>query len=527
MSKKLRRLGCLVLTILMALGLFAGCTSNKGTEEQNTAAGQNTTTAQADTADKNKIDTSKKVEVTMYLAGDATADMPLVQDELSKRMEKDLNATLKIINISWSDWAQKYPLILTAGEKYDLIYSSNWAGFRDYAQKGAFLELNDLLPKYAPDIMNQVSKDGWDEASMDGKIYGIPARQTNYVSECWVIRGDLREKYGLPEVKDYDTLEAYMDAVKKNEKDIIPYNACPTDDSEYVPTTKFEFIPGTDGNIVASSYDQLTDISFLAMVPGYDDYVKRMRRWEQKGFWSKSVLTNKVLSMDAFVVGKTAVASCNSGQAKSIMERVLPSHPEWKPEFVSFRYESKSGVHPMSWMADGMAVGKNSENPDRALMVLNKIRSDRDCYDLMFYGIKNKNYVLNEKGEYSLPEGVSADKNGYPAVNQGQWGITVQEFMRRSTTEWMDYYDVVKKKYDEIATPDRLALFAFKRDSVQSEMSAISQIMTQYNKPLLFGKVDPEQGLKTLRDKLKEAGSDNVLAEVKKQLEEYCKQRGF
>ena len=36
------------------------------------------------------------------------------------------------------------------------------------------------------------------------------------------IRGDLREKYGLPEVTDIESLENYMAAVAENEDDLVP-----------------------------------------------------------------------------------------------------------------------------------------------------------------------------------------------------------------------------------------------------------------------------------------------------------------
>ncbi len=49
------------------------------------------------------------------------------------------------MDIPWADWDTKYPLILTAGEKYDLIYAANWTQFANYANKGAFKELDDLL----------------------------------------------------------------------------------------------------------------------------------------------------------------------------------------------------------------------------------------------------------------------------------------------------------------------------------------------------------------------------------------------
>lgn len=527
MKKGILRLLSILVSVFMLVGAV-GCGEVKNGTQTTPVNQESKTdnTASASPAAKDGIDLSKKVEVIMYLAGDAPADMPLVEAELSKNMEKDLNCTLKIIHIPWADWETKYRMIITAGEKYDLIYSSNWADFRNFGAQGAFMALDDLLPKYAPDILNQVDKAGWDEVTLNGKIVGIPARQKAYVTDCWVIRGDYREKFGVPEVTDFDSMEVYLDAVKKNVPDVIPWNAASTDKQQFLSESSYEFIPGTDAgrdmHMFINSYDNLEEVKLLVMEPEYEEFIKRMKRWGDKGFWSKSVLTNEVLSKDCFIDGKTAVASCNTGQARGIIKRVNMIHPEWKPEFVCFRDKVKAGVHPMVWMADGMAVGRNSQNPERALMALNKIRSDRACYDLLFYGIEGKHYVLTSDGKTKLPDGLTEDKNGYPVDAAGQWGITVEEFKRYDVNEWMPYYTEVFKTFDTYATPDKMATFTFKRDAVQSEMAAITQIMSQYGLSLQWGKVDPEKGLKDLREKLKNAGNvDKVLAEVNKQVKEY------
>lgn len=522
------RVGALLTLVFMVGSLFAACGSSNGTNTQET----NSTTAVESSAqagdttqtDGNAIDTSKKVEIIMYLAGDAAADSTLVNQKLSQTMEKDLNCTLKIVNIPWSDWDQKYPLVLTSGENYDLIYTSGWAQFTNYANKGCFLELDDLLSKYAPDVAQQLSKDELDSGrGKDGKLYGIPAKVTSYSNvETYAIRGDLREKYGVAPITDLSSMEVYLDAVKSNEPGIIPFNLAGSGEAQlFMSSTDLEFVPGS--SFVYTSGNNLRNAELLYLTPEFESQVNTMQRWNEKGYFSKSVLTNKIYSYTAFVDGKSAVAVGNPTQIKQAVESVLAQHPDWKPEAGSFRIKTQTGIHPINGMSgDGMAVGKNSENSERALMVLNKLRSDRDCYDTLFYGIKGKNYDLTSDGMVKLPDGVTSDKNGYPWVNEGQWGFAVQDFDRKSPTEWMDFYNVLQKSFQEVATPDLLANFAVDATPLSNEVAAMSEVASQYATPLRWGMTsNASKDLDNLRSKLKSAGSDKFMDEVKKQLNTY------
>lgn len=527
-NKKLRVLS-IVLCALMLLSLFIGCSGNP---ESKTASATTTATAAAtpttEPAKAATPDISKKVEVVMYLAGDAQPDSALVNEELNKITQEKLNCTLKIVNIPWGDWDTKYPLILTAGEPYDLIYTSNWAGFRDYSQKGAFMAIDDLLPVYAPNIMKQTTDIGWKAVTVKGKIVGIPAYLNDFVTDAIAIRGDLRKKYGLPEVVDLDTLEAYMDAVRKNEPDIIPFNVSSKNDRNlFQAATNYDYVVltnvGQGQDIFTDSYQTANDVQYLSNIPGFDDYAKRMKRWSDNGYIPKDVFTNTVGSMEYFKNGKSAVAVGNTGQISGdVIFQSIQTHPEWESEFVSLRIKTGVGIHPMGWMSDGMAVGANSKNPERALMVLDLLRSDRTSYDLLHYGILNRNYVLLPDGSYKAPDGVVADKNGYPANNEGQWGITNADFERPNTQTWKPWLDTYKPIFEKMATPDIMANFPLVSENVATEIAAVAQVETQYLIPILWGKVkNVDESLVNLRKKMQEAGADKITAEVKTQVKAY------
>ncbi len=62
------------------------------------------------------LDTSKKVELQFYMLGPAPKDLPVIEEEINKMALKDLNATVKFNFTTWTDWDQKYKLLLSSGQ---------------------------------------------------------------------------------------------------------------------------------------------------------------------------------------------------------------------------------------------------------------------------------------------------------------------------------------------------------------------------------------------------------------------------
>src|SRR5665647_2126712 len=129
MKKSMKSIVIALAMLLVLTTVFSGC-SKKATSTQ--------------------VDTKKFVELKMYLIGTPAKDYDAVLAAFNEKAKKDLNCSLSVTWIGWGDFSTKYPLILASGEPIDLIYTSTWTNFYQNAQKGAFLALEDLAPKYAP-----------------------------------------------------------------------------------------------------------------------------------------------------------------------------------------------------------------------------------------------------------------------------------------------------------------------------------------------------------------------------------------
>ena len=101
--------------------------------------------------------------------------MTQVLAALNTKLKADLNATVTVNWIGWGDFTTKYPLVLASGEPVDMIYAATWTNFYQNAQKGAYLALEDLAPKYAPKSMASYSPDWLAQATVNGHLYAFPA----------------------------------------------------------------------------------------------------------------------------------------------------------------------------------------------------------------------------------------------------------------------------------------------------------------------------------------------------------------
>jgi putative aldouronate transport system substrate-binding protein len=513
MNKKLKMVITLTVSMLMMAAVVTGCKGKDKTDVNSPG-----TANQGET----KPDTSKFVKLKSYFIGDPGNNEAEVLAEVNKVLQEKINANIEYASVSWGDWVTKLPVLLASGEPFDFIYTSNWAYYYTEGAKGAFHPLDDLLPKYGKNILKNIPEQAWEQARINGKINMIPAIIPNFQHYGAVVRGDLRKKYNIPEITNLDSFGVYLDTIKKNVPDMIPFNE--KSSSVLWATFLFEndwgrtatFNNGDQGVITydiingGKAFDATTTKEYM-------DFIKKMREWSEKGYWSKNVLSNKTRSLDAYKNNQSAASVTNLGTATQIKEFVVAQNLDWEPEF--FSLENGSAIERGAYVSNGTAIYRGSKNPERALMFIDLLHSDRDFHDLVMYGIKGKNYDLTSDGKLKRPDGVEPGQ--YSMTNTGM-GLIQGKFNRVNVSRW-DYVIQKEEEYDKIAVMPKYASFVMDSTPVSAELSAVNNVIATHKLPLDWGLIDPVQGLATLQQKLKEAGIEKVLAEANRQLDAFNK----
>ena len=200
--KKSVRIVSLLLALAMAVSVFAACgdkTSSSSSKKEETSskastASEGSEASEGSTAEGGSdLDTSKEVELVMYVVSDRPAKQDDIDANFNKLFKEKLNCTLKVNWIGWAEYPNKYPLLFSSGEKFDMAYTATWLNYSSLAQKGAFKSLDEMWPKYAPKNFERQSESALQQATVDGHYYCIPTLLATYSAYGPIYRTDILE----------------------------------------------------------------------------------------------------------------------------------------------------------------------------------------------------------------------------------------------------------------------------------------------------------------------------------------------
>jgi len=519
-----------MLSAMLVMSTVAACTSNNGktnntatpkptaaTTTNNTAEGGETTTG---------IDTSKKVELQFYMLGNAPKDLPQVEKQVNEWLLEDLNATVKFNYTTWTDWDQKYKLLLSTGQDVDLIFTAEWTQYQQYAKNGAFLPLDDILPVAAPKLYEFVPQDMWDAVRIDGNIYTVPATYKEYVTGGFVWREDLRQKYDLPKPVDLASFEAYLDGVKKNESNIQPValgGAIDATLEDSLMELHRQRVGALPYGLHAEYSDPTNMVGYWGSAEHLED-LKTYKRWADNGYFSKNELNETDSNQDKLINGSAAaIFSDNPTRYNSTLNQMKSLHPDWELAYHPFGITNgfATPVHPIH---NGFAIPKNSKNAERALAFYELLVTDERYNLLTSYGFEGVNYEVDGNGHYQMIGDNST--NGFPREAMNSWAWRNPEYMIFEPS--YDGVEAIFNALDEIQVPDIYTGFAEDYSSYQAERAALEQVEKQYLFPLMAGLVDDiEGGLNTFMEKANQAGLEKIQAAYKEQWLQYLKESGY
>lgn len=511
-----------LLSILMAMSLLsalAGCAPKTPSTTGTTGDG--------------KIDTSKFVELNFVALGNKPTNGQLekVRDEWNKYLKEKINASLDIKWVEWADYTTKYNLLLASGEPLDLINTaSDWLDLFPNAQKGAFKELDDLLPKYAPQTWANVTKENWEQTKLNGKIVTIPEDQySQWVNHGFMYRGDWAKQFGITEpIKDWEGMGKYFQGIKDNKKGVIPWDLAGGGFSAffgwvnaYTPEIGIDPIP-LPCNGGAIVYGKSIDDPYTAVSPIFEDtfmnYAKTMKQWGDAGYWREDVLNYKGDGVATMKAGQSGTRQHHTQTYVGFYNELEKNQPGSDLQYYSFS-DTSNNLVKIAITHGGTSVGANSKNPERALMAYDLIRNDEKMYKLFNYGLEGVQYEVKD-GKRVEPAGYNADRDGFYT---DFWGGRNDKFEIPSATIYPKYQDLYKK-LEAVAKPYPYGRFTFDKSPIENEIAAIGDVVNKNLPAISWGKAgDPEKAVNDFREQLKQAGFDKYMAEIQKQLDAYKK----
>ena len=509
----MKKIFALLLATLLVMATFTACTKT-----DSSTTGGNTSPSKTTSPDASTDETLAKEndpfaeEVTLHWAFPATSDsypgFDAIQEKLNEITKEKINAKIEFEMIPLGEYTEKMNMKFTAGEEFDLCFTGAWNPYLPAVAKGAYAELTqDVLNKYAPDVVANLNTSVWDAIRVNGKLYGIPLQQI-YVRQSGIrFNTDLLNKYGFDPntVKTLDDLDEYASTIKANEPDAIPiYNAGYVLYENLVGYLGYDVIVSTitPGVVYYAAespvvFNQFESEEFKALC-------EKMREWNQAGYFPADAVT-----------GSDSVAENDI--------RAIDTDPAHKPG--GDVTESQIRGYDITGIAFGdcamttsaiqatiTAVSATSENVERAVAFINLLDSDPEVLNLICHGIEGTDYEFVGDKSDDLIKSIS----DYPGMLSFLVGNVFNEYYTDASQvgTWPETAEI-----NANAKASCILGFAFDSEPVATQIAQCSAVVEEYLPALNCGAVEVDSTLEAFTSALKDAGVEQIIAEMQSQID--------
>ena len=515
-------------------GVSAGSTETDGTAEETAADGTEAGGDEGIASDSpyagKGLDLASRETVVMYMLGDAPEDLDeVISKANAEYFEPNLNTTLDLEFLNWSDYSTKYSLLLAGGDPVDLIYTASWCYYNEEAANGAFKVLEpEWLQTYMPLSYEQQPAESWDEISIDGTIYAVPKSKATFTAYNVVAaRQDLIDQYKLTVPDSWDNYVTYLKelAELQSETGVTPLNTNANREQLLVTYGQSKGIQGVtegyDFDYYSNNSDaapDADDIWYLYTSDFYKDYCLEMAELAKAGAWSTDAINDTSDAQAYFENGTSGSFVWNSSvftAGKNMEDGGVGTYSVYDvtPDVKRCRG---------SYSVDAIAITQKSAIPERAALVLDYMKGDVNLNRLLLGGIEGVHYELDDEDKRTtLP-----DADGY-GWNNWAWAINLQDEPNEAGIDVREL--AINAHNEEMEYVPAQTGFTFDPSKVQTEFTVVQSIVDEYKMSFALGIYgdDTEATFNDFREQLENAGIQTVTDEFIVQYNAYRERKGI
>lgn len=479
------------------------------------------------------------VELDWYI-GYSGGELPGRADAeaaLNEYLMEKINCKVNLKFLTTSDWGETMGTMIASGQDMGIL-GFGTESKSDYiieSQRGAFYPMDELLEEYGQGTKALFPQEIWDAMKINGHIYGIPSLKDNGYFMSLIYNAEMAEAYGIDvDSYKYDSWRDFEDLfrlVKEKRDEINPewsdrpvswrvnyltphYFALETFlNDNYITVCnigEFMDVAGYDPDTVFNLYE----------TPEFLEFAKQKQRMVEENLYAYDYTNYD----DWFDDGSIFAFQ---GWGYTYMPEHLYSDEFTTKMRMSDRIWSDTGAY----FSSGSAISANCKNPERAMMVLELANTDPFVATTLRFGAEGLHYTYDEEGNmtfagtlnedpanrayyywYLAPVGNLTIVNA-PEALTGPDGIMLEKMV----------------EYNETAVTANHIGFVFDTTPVINEVAACSNVISEYQPELIRGQMtseeEVEEMVEEMIEKLKANGSDKVLEEAQRQLDEWLANR--
>jgi len=441
-----------------------------------------------------------------------------------KKITNEMKVSFHLI--TWDPvWTEQAIGALTNGEKIDLIFTADWEGYVQEIQDKKLTALGDLLDNFGEGITGSLNPDFLEGVKYQGQVYGIPTNKEMCVPTGLIINKTAALEIGWdPDanpVKSTEELEEWLAKYKEKYPEKYPYLM---ENGRWSDEPWGHDWIGLKGDVLSMKYAKGEDGKFDETVYSIyetqeqEDHIRLMYKWAQLGYISPDSAKqdyNAVFGMGDFLAFTQPLKGNNIKSVEMYNANKNPDVPDFECTEIILQDKYKVTCQAGGSM---FAIPKSSKKKDLAMQYLNLMHSDATLVNLMLFGKEDVNYTkVNDKQVELNPEA-----NWY-GMHGGAWtvGDTTLQYVLTSEDPAKNQ---LLQEYADDAPKTASFGFRFNKKPVRNTLKAVEEVVDKFQLPLMIGAVDPddpELGIEAFRAALKEAGIDELKAEVEAQYENW------
>lgn len=309
-------------------------------------------------------------------------------------------------------------LLMASGDLPDIVAGQATKDlFNKYGMEGAFLPLDDLIMKYAPNIKKVLDENPEVKNAItapDGKIYHVPYIPDGIVGKAWFIRQDWLDKLGLktPTTVDelYDVMIAFRDRDPNGNglKDEIPFFTREVQGWEILRLANLfgARVSGSDRTF-GDFYEENGKIKHGFVQPEFKNALEHLSKW----------YAEKLIDPEIFTRGRKAreilYGADQGGITRDWFASTVGLNAVFKEKIPGFQIVSMAppkDINGVQWeeserskiKPDGWAITISNKDPEATIKFFDFIYGE-EGKRIVNYGIEGEQYKLVDGKPEFLP----------------------------------------------------------------------------------------------------------------------------
>jgi putative aldouronate transport system substrate-binding protein len=467
--------------------------------------------------------TAGKLPLRYYMPGGPSTDAAVVTAAINEALARDgVNIDFQPIYVDWGQWESKTNLMLSTGEEFEMFeIMCDYIPISAYTSRNQVADLTNLVNQ-APNLKARFDKPLWDSATVDGKIYAIPAywRDASGDSESWVVlRKDIFDKYGLPYptttdqmISVFQTLQQRWRAEDGKNRYVYEHELKRPPTAIHRTYDTWPFYVSGDGIFFVK---QNGEAAMYFETPEFRKDAEFMNALYTRGLIHPDILN---LPMDTW-----RATTYDDGDFLAC----FMTGPYWDSQLTVkglldakiIKYDlapNKPYITTMP-LLNANAVPLSTKNPEAAIKFLDWMYSSQANQDLVLYGIQGTHWT--PVGNDGIRRERKAD--GSWVYNFDEWMIEYVKYHRFDAdyiVPDIDKADHMGNIHSDNTVVSPVVGFAFDPERVRVEYANVMAEYTASITPIKVGVLPYAANYQAALAKMKAAGSDAVIAEYSRQL---------